>query len=249
MEGSSGGGLRCFSPGLRRWVHLEQKSISVPQSREQEIQLLLSPRISIGRDHWDAHLFPWHFVHISKSQEQPGWGSIMGKFCLGPNWGSAAHRRCDLGKSLAFSVSLSPRWCSEDKKVYLIAIVRIKGDCRGPWRHRSRKDHWWRKVHQEKQRHPWGSLVKRSVCQSRRHGLDSWSGRIPRASEQLSPHATAQEEQNLSWPTHPAVRAPHKEKPPEGETPMPQLACSLCSQQWEKSPSSNEDPAQPKINK
>jgi len=36
-----------------------------------------------------------------------------------------------------------PVLCSGDKKIYLIAIVRIKGVCMGPWRHKSRKYHWW----------------------------------------------------------------------------------------------------------
>ena len=68
----------------------------------------------------------------NSQDEAASWGNSEGKFCPGPKQGSAAHCRCDLGKLLAFSVSLSPRLCSEDKKVYLIAILRIKGVCLGP---------------------------------------------------------------------------------------------------------------------
>ena len=35
--------------------------------------------------------------------------------------------------------------------------------------------------------HPWWLSGKDSACQCRRHGLDHWSGRIPRALEQLNP--------------------------------------------------------------
>ena len=36
-----------------------------------------------------------------------------------------------------------------------------------------------------------GSLVVKNSCQHRRHGLHPWSGKIPHAPEQLSPHATS----------------------------------------------------------
>ena len=40
---------------------------------------------------------------------------------------------------------------------------------------------------------PWWLSGKESTCQCRRHGFDPWSGKIPHASEQLSPCTTATE--------------------------------------------------------
>ena len=37
---------------------------------------------------------------------------------------------------------------------------------------------------------PWWLSGKESICQCRRHGLDPWSGKIPHATEQLSPCTT-----------------------------------------------------------
>ena len=42
---------------------------------------------------------------------------------------------------------------------------------------------------------PWWLRGKESACQSGRRGFDSWSRRIPRTLELLSPRATAQEQQ------------------------------------------------------
>ena len=63
---------------------------------------------------------------------------------------------------------------------------------------------------------PGGLSGKDSACQSRRHGFDPWSGKIPYAEEQLSSYATT---------TEPVLCGPH-------------------SLQLGKSPGSNEDPAQ-----
>ena len=40
---------------------------------------------------------------------------------------------------------------------------------------------------------PWGLSGKESACQCKRHGFDSWSQKIPHASEQLSPCTTTTE--------------------------------------------------------
>ena len=40
---------------------------------------------------------------------------------------------------------------------------------------------------------PWECSGWESACQSRRHGFEPWSGKIPHASEQLSPCATTTE--------------------------------------------------------
>ena len=37
---------------------------------------------------------------------------------------------------------------------------------------------------------PWWLIGKESTCQCRKHGFDPWSGKIPQATDQLSPHAT-----------------------------------------------------------
>ena len=37
---------------------------------------------------------------------------------------------------------------------------------------------------------PWWLSGKESACQCRRHGFSPWSGKIPHATEQLSPHTT-----------------------------------------------------------
>ena len=40
---------------------------------------------------------------------------------------------------------------------------------------------------------PWWLSGKESICQCRRHGFDTWSGKIPHAAEQLSPCTTTRE--------------------------------------------------------
>ena len=48
------------------------------------------------------------------------------------------------------------------------------------------KTHGFRK--QQTLGFPWWLSVQESACQCRRHGLDLWSGKIPRAAGQLHPH-------------------------------------------------------------
>ena len=83
---------------------------------------------------------------------------------------------------------------------------------------------------------PWWLSGKESDCQCRRHRFNPWSGKIRHAVEQLSLCTTTSE---------PVLheRSHHNEKP------ALQSESSPCSLQLEKSPYSNEDPAQPKINK
>ena len=56
------------------------------------------------------------------------------------------------------------------------------------------------------QNYPGQDFSAGSVCQSRGHRFNPWSGRVPLAAEQLSPRTTTTE------PT-PRVRAPQQEKP------------------------------------
>ena len=58
------------------------------------------------------------------------------------------------------------------------------------------------------------------ACQCRGHGCDPWSGKIPHASRQLSPCATATE------PAHPRAHALQQEKAPTWEACAPQLESS-----------------------
>jgi len=74
-------------------------------------------------------------------------------------------------------------------------------------------------------------LCKESTCQCRRHGFNSWSRKIPPASEQQSPCPTTTKPVLQSW---------------RAATTEAYVPWSLCSQ-LEKSLGSNEDPAQPKI--
>ena len=75
---------------------------------------------------------------------------------------------------------------------------------------------------------PWWLDGKDYTCQHRRYEFDLWSRKIPYASEQLSPCATSIEPVLRAW--------------------EPQLL-SPPSLQLQKSPHSNEDPAQTKIKK
>ena len=53
---------------------------------------------------------------------------------------------------------------------------------------------------------PWWLRGKESACQCRRHGLHSWSGKIPYASKQLNPCATTVEPVRRAW--EPRVLSP-----------------------------------------
>ena len=78
---------------------------------------------------------------------------------------------------------------------------------------------------------------KESVCQCKRIEFDPWSGKIPHAMEQLSPCATT---------IGPVLR---NKWGPCKENPCTAMKSGPYSPQLEKSPHSNKDPAQPKINK
>ena len=67
-------------------------------------------------------------------------------------------------------------------------------------------------------------------------------------SELLSLRSRAQESQPLK-PWGPRALAMQRENPLQGEARALQLGSRPCSPQLEKSPSSNKEPAQPKINK
>ena len=63
----------------------------------------------------------------------------------------------------------------------------------------------------------WWSSGKEPACQCRRHGFNPWSGKIPRAMEQLSPWTTTTE----AWALEPGLRnkGTHcKEKPAQHST-------------------------------
>ena len=80
---------------------------------------------------------------------------------------------------------------------------------------------------------PWWLSGKESACQCRRHGFDPWSGKTPRAAEQLS----------LCAPTTESVlsdKRSHCKKQPRLHAKS-----SSRSLQLEKRPHSNKDPAQP----
>ena len=110
---------------------------------------------------------------------------------------------------------------------------------------------------------PWWLSGEESAYLCRRRGLDPWSGKSPLASDQLSPCAStikpvleslaaaATEPTccNCGRPVHPRAHALQKEGPLQWETLILQLQSSPRSPQLEKSPHSNEDPAQPEINK
>ena len=88
---------------------------------------------------------------------------------------------------------------------------------------------------------------KESTHQCRRLVFDPWSGKIPRAAEQLSPGATIYWACARVWELKlpsPRAHSP-RAKPLQWEACAPHLESSACSLQL-KSVSSNKDPAQPK---
>ena len=73
---------------------------------------------------------------------------------------------------------------------------------------------------------PWWRSGYESACQCRGHGFDPWSGKIPRATEQLSLCATTTEPASRNYwspcatttEAHaPTARALQQEKPPQWE--------------------------------
>ena len=106
---------------------------------------------------------------------------------------------------------------------------------------------------------PWWLSGKESACQCRRPGLDLWSGEDPTclgatksAGHSYWAHALEPRSCNylahtpqLVKPTGPRAHAQQQEKLPQWEACGPHLESSSHLLQWEKSPHSNEDPAQP----
>ena len=80
---------------------------------------------------------------------------------------------------------------------------------------------------------PWWSVVKNPPT-GQETRFDPWSRKIPHTSEQLQPLS------HTYW-----ACALQQEKAPQGEAHVPQLESSPFSLHPEKSPRSNEDPAQP----
>ena len=103
--------------------------------------------------------------------------------------------------------------------------------------------------------HPWWSSGWKSTCQFRRHGFHSWSGKTPHTSEQLSLCATTTEPVLQSPGATPTEAWALRARAPQQETPLQREACTLPlksspqSPQLEKTPRSNEDPAQPEKKK
>ena len=83
---------------------------------------------------------------------------------------------------------------------------------------------------------PWKLSGKESTCQCERHRFDPWSGKIPHAEEQISPCAATPKPVFESLCS--TMREATSEKPTQ---------CRPRSPQPEKSPRSNEGPAQPRI--
>ena len=102
-------------------------------------------------------------------------------------------------------------------------------------------------------RFPGGSEVKNLPCNARDR-LDPWSSNILHATEQLSLCTTTTKPVlqspglQLCKPVRTRAPAPRQEKPPQWEAHAPRLESSPRCLQLEKSPHSNKDPAQPKIN-
>ena len=89
---------------------------------------------------------------------------------------------------------------------------------------------------------PWWYRGEESACQCRGHRFDPCSGRIPPASEQLSPSTTATKNLVSLEPVLHDKRGQLNEKSSPGNQRAPSTS------QLEKPLGSNEDPAQPKVN-
>ena len=87
---------------------------------------------------------------------------------------------------------------------------------------------------------PWWLGGEESACQCRRHRFDPWSEKIPYAPEQLSPCTTTIEP--VLWSSGDATAEPmlHGRRSHCNERPV--------HHDQKRSPHSNEDPTQPKIN-
>ena len=74
-------------------------------------------------------------------------------------------------------------------------------------------------------------------------GFSPWSGKIPRATGELSPCAVTTE------PAFPRPCAPQQGKPPQREARTPPQGIAPTQHNQRKATRNNQDPAQPKINK
>ena len=72
---------------------------------------------------------------------------------------------------------------------------------------------------------PWWRSGWESTCQCRAHGFEPWSGRIPRAAEQLSPWATIAEPARLE-PVLRSKRGRDSERPVHRDEEWPPLAAT-----------------------
>ena len=107
----------------------------------------------------------------------------------------------------------------------------------------------------------WWLSAKESACQCKCYGFDPWSGKIPHALEQLSPQATTTEpvpyipEPQLLSPSASTTEAHalYSMGSPREATAMRSLSTTTRKYpllaMLGKSPRSNKDSAQPKINK
>ena len=87
---------------------------------------------------------------------------------------------------------------------------------------------------------PWWRSGWESACQCRGHGFEPWSGKIPRAVEQLGPWATTTEPARLEpVPHNKRVRDDEGPAHHDEEWPPPLL-------QLERALARSEDPTQPK---
>ena len=89
-------------------------------------------------------------------------------------------------------------------------------------------------------------IYKTERLTNRKHRFNPWSGKISHTAEQLSPCSRAHELQLLK-PQSPGACSPKQKKPRQWEARKSQLGSRPHSPQLEKSPHSNEDPAQSKI--
>ena len=88
----------------------------------------------------------------------------------------------------------------------------------------------WRSYQINKKRHhflglPWWRSGWESACRCRGHGFEPWSGRIPRAAEQLGPWATTTEPARLE-PVLCNKRGHDSERPAHRDEEWPPLAAT-----------------------
>ena len=89
---------------------------------------------------------------------------------------------------------------------------------------------------------PWWRSGWESACQCRGHGFEPWSGKIPRATEQMGPWATTTEPARLE----PVLR---NKRPRQWEARAPRWRVAPACHNWRGPSHRNEDPTHQKINK